>query len=121
MGTIAIGFVLRNRGTTPCILDGYPTIGLIPKSGSVHAVVTHTGSARAVTIVGGGSAGFVLEYGDVPVDGQTTCLEMMGVDVTLPHSGGPPVTVLAGFSPCGAPDVRVSAVLSTTQYERLVG
>jgi hypothetical protein len=74
-----------------------------------------------VEIVGKGSAGFVVEYGDEPVDGQATCPTMTAVDVVLPYPGSVPVAVPAGFSPCGAPDVRLSAVLSSSQYERLVG
>ena len=81
-------------------------------------------SAAAVTIVGEGSVGFVLEYGDMPVDGQTTCAQITAVEVTLPQVGSAKMAkmnVPSGFSPCGAPDVRVSAVLSVTQYEGLVG
>jgi hypothetical protein len=121
VGTIAHGFVIRNMGAGTCTINGYPTIALVPAAGILHPVVTHLGSAAAVTIVGEGSAGFVLEYGDMPVDGQTTCPQVTAVDVTLPQVGSAKMKVAAGFSPCGAPDVRVSAVLSPSQYESLVG
>jgi hypothetical protein len=121
VGTIALGFVIRNLSTESCVLDGYPTIGLVPVSGTVHPVVTHTGSAGVVAVAGEGSAGFVLEYGDEPVNGQGKCLTMTAVKVTLPYPDAAPMTVPAGFSPCGAPDVSVSAVLSQSQYKTYVG
>lgn len=120
-GTIALGFVVRNLSATTCVLDGFPTIRLVPASGIVHPVVTHTGAAAAVTIVGEAMAGFVLEYGDEPVQGQTTCPAILAVKVTLPNPGAAPMKVPVGFSPCGAPDISVSAVLSQAQYKSLVG
>jgi hypothetical protein len=46
---------------------------------------------------------------------------MTAVDVTLPYPGSTPAAVVAGFSPCGAQDVRVSAMLSSSQYRQLAG
>jgi hypothetical protein len=100
-------------------LDGYPTIVLVPTSGTVHPVITETGTAVAVSLPAGGKAGFVLEYSDLPVDGQTTCSNITAVDVTLPHPGGTS-KVVAKFSPCGTPDVRLTPVLSEAQYHALI-
>lgn len=101
-------------------MDGYPTIVLVPASGTVHPVITETGTAAPVSLPGGAKGGFVLEYSDLPVDGETTCPAIASVNVTLPHPGGT-VKVVVRFSPCGAPDVRLTPVLTETQYRALIG
>jgi len=118
--TIGLGFVVTNGGARTCTLEGYPTIVLVPASGNVHPVFTETGSVAPVHLAAGGKAGFLLEYSDLPVDGQTTCPSVVAVDVTLPRPGGTS-KVAATFSPCGAPDVRLTPVLSEAQYNALVG
>jgi hypothetical protein len=122
-GTIGLGFVVRDEGSASCVLDGYAAVTLVPASGAVHPVVTHLAPEGAVTVVGKGSAGFVLEYSDVPVDGQAACPAMTAVRVTLPYQGSTAITVPARFFPCGTPEpyIRISAVLSMSQYRRLVG
>jgi len=118
--TVALGFVVTNQGAGACTLDGYPTILLVPASGTMKPVITDIGSTAPVNVAAGGTAGFVVEYGDFPVDGQTTCPAVTAVDVTLPRPGGTS-TVKASFSPCGAPNVKVSAVLGETQYDAMLG
>jgi len=120
-GTIALGFVITNTASSPCTLDGYPAIELVPVAGTLHPLISHTGSASPVSLQGGGGAGFVLEYSDVGVNGQTSCPLISATDVTLPGVVGPPVRVPTRFCPYGQPDVSVSAVLSSVRYDALVG
>ncbi|MDA8264826.1 MAG: DUF4232 domain-containing protein [Actinomycetota bacterium] len=120
-GTIALGFLVTNAAAVSCTLDGYPAITLLPVSGTVHAAVTHTGSPSPVSLAGGGEAGFVLEYGDEPVNGQTSCSTIGAVAVSLPHVAGTPATVATHFCPYGQPNISVSPVLSPSQYQSLVG
>ncbi len=120
-GTIALGFVIANTSSVTCRLHGYPTIALVPVSGTVHATVTHLGSASVVSLAAGGGAGFALEYNDEAVDGETSCPKIQAVAVSLPGVTGVPTTVTAHFCPYGQPDLSVSAVLSLPKYHALVG
>ncbi|MHB8458315.1 MAG: DUF4232 domain-containing protein, partial [Acidimicrobiales bacterium] len=45
-GTIYLGFTITNRGPAPCTLEGYPAIGLVPKSGSVTPQISHRGQGQ---------------------------------------------------------------------------
>lgn len=120
-GTVALGFVVTNISSTACTLQGYPALTLVPKSGSLSAAVSHTGAAPLVTLAAAGEAGFVMQYSDVPVNGQATCPAVVSVEVALPHVSGDPIGVAARFDPCGQPDVTVSGVLSLQQYKALIG
>jgi len=116
VGTIVSGFVITNTGTISCTLEGYPGLVLVPASGTVSPVIKRVGQApQVVTLLAGGEGAFTIEYGDEPVDGQQSCPTIVGLDVTLPHSGGA-VPVTTRFSPCGAPDLDVSEVLSLALY-----
>ncbi len=120
-GTIALGFVVTNTSATACTLLGYPVITLVPKSGTLHADFAHSGPAPLVTVGPSGEAGFVIQYSDVPVNGETTCAVVVGVEVALPKVSGSPIDVAAQFRPCGQPQVSVSGVLSLQQYKALIG
>jgi Protein of unknown function (DUF4232) len=120
-GTVAMGFVISNTSATECTLAGFPALSLVPATSARHALIEDFGSAHLVNLAGGGTGGFVLEYSDVPVDGQTNCPTLTGVDVRLPQVSGPAVMVRARFSPCGRPDIRVSAVLSSSHYDAMLG
>ncbi len=122
-GTVDIPFTISNSGPEPCILDGYPTVGLVGASGPVTPVVTHTGQAPAFrvaqTVVNlpptrKASAGFVLEYSDVQIDGQQSCPSISTIKITLPGLGGT-FQFARQFSPCGAPNISISAVVTAHQ------
>jgi hypothetical protein len=118
VGTIASGFLITNTGTTSCTIEGYPGLVLVPGSGKVSPVIHHSGQTpRLVMLKAGGEAAFTIEYGDEPVDGQQSCPTIVGLDVTLPLSGGA-VSVSTRFAPCGAPNLNVSEVLSLALYHR---
>jgi hypothetical protein len=96
-------------------------VTLVPVSGTVNPVVSHFGSATLVPIQGGAEAGFVLEYSDEGVDGQTSCPLITATVVKLPQVSGAPVTVATHFCPYGQPDITLSAVLSLAKYRTLTG
>jgi hypothetical protein len=124
-GTVEIGFAIANSGPEPCILDGYPTIGLVPNSGTVAPVVSHSGQGSIFSIPQAAinlavsstpTAGFALEYSDVQTNGETSCPQINDIDVTLPGLGGS-FTFAKRFFPCGAPNVSVSAIVTGAQYK----
>jgi hypothetical protein len=124
-GTIYLGFSIVNRGSSPCTLSGYPTIGLVGTSGPLTTEISHSGqgtifSVAPTTVVlpAGTSpgAGFVVAYGDVPQGGQSTCPTVTKVEVTLPGVTGS-FRVAKRFVPCGAPNLSVSAVVPEATYQ----
>lgn len=123
-GTIEIPFTVTNTATTACVIDGYPTVVLVPKSGTVSPQVSHSGQGAvfsiaptAITLPAGSTgAAFVIAYNDVQSDGQTSCPQIVEIDVTLPGSAGA-FQFPRSFSPCGAPNIDVSAVITDSQYK----
>jgi hypothetical protein len=115
---IDLGFGISNAGAA-CTLDGYPTLTFSGKTGTIEALENHTGQgpafkvAPAVMVVVGAGAGFVLQYYDVPVNGQTTCPTVTTIAVSLP--GIPtPIVVNEELPLCGA-EVNVSAIETPAQ------
>ena len=111
------------------MLDGYPVIGLVPKSGSISPVYSHSGQSAifktpvsAVTLPPSSTAGaaFVLEYSDVQQNGQTSCPQISQIKVTLPGLGGTS-RISKKFFPCGAPNISVSAIVSNSRYKAAFG
>jgi hypothetical protein len=112
---------ITNMGAGPCTLEGYPTLALVPASGTVTPVFSKTGPAPvAVGLVAKGQAGFAVEYSDEQVNGQTSCPQIAGIGIKLPNVVGVAAHVPARFFPCGAPNIAVTAVLSLSQYEAIV-
>lgn len=124
-GTIELGFAVSNDGTEPCTLDGYPAISVLSGTTVLKASISHEGQgeifttkASSVTLPANGqaSAGFVVDYSDVPVDGQSSCTKISDLDFTLPGVSSSS-QVAESFSPCGAPNLSVSAVVSYARYD----
>jgi hypothetical protein len=124
-GTIYLGFSIVNGGSSPCTLDGYPTIGLLGTSGPLAPEVSHSGQgtifsvAPATVVLPAGTspaAGFVVAYGDVPQGGQTTCPTVTKLEVNLPGVAGT-FRIAKRFVPCGAPNLSVSAVVPEATYQ----
>jgi hypothetical protein len=112
---------ITNMGAGPCTLEGYPTLALVPASGTVTPVFSMTGPAPlAVGLAAKGEAGFAVEYSDEQVNGQTSCPQIADIDIKLPNVVGAAAHVPARFFPCGAPNIAVTAVLSLSQYEAIV-
>jgi cytoskeletal protein RodZ len=128
-GTIEQPFTIANTGKSPCVLDGYPTITLVPKSGTVNPQVSHSGqgqvfqaSPRAITLPANGSdsAAFVMSYTDVQVNGQTSCPEMVAIKAALPGPAGT-FQFAERLYPCGAPNIAVSAIVDYATYKSQFG
>ncbi len=119
---VDIGFTVANEGSKPCVLDGYPAISLVPRSGSSTSVSGHNGQASVfgigpapITLSPGGlaSAAFVLQYGDQQTDGDS-CAETSSIDATLPDVAGAfPVP----YDNCLYPPLAVSALITSSQYQ----
>lgn len=124
-GTIDMGYTIANTGPGSCTVNGYPSLTLVPQSGSVSPVVSHGGQAQVFSVApstvtlpptGSVSAGFVIEYSDVQTNGQTSCPQINVIEVTLPGSAGP-YQFSRRFYPCGAPNLSVSAVVTHSTYQ----
>lgn len=120
-GTFALGLAVTNSGS-PCTIDGYPSVTLVGQSGSVPTTDEHHGQGPAFTIapsrvlVGGGGAGFVVEYSNVAVDGETSCPTTTSMNVTLPGLSDP-IAVVYTMQACGGPTIDISAVLTSPQEQ----
>ena len=111
------------------MLDGYPVIGLVPKSGSISPVYSHSGQSTifktpvsAVTLPPSSTAGaaFVLEYNEIQQNGQPSCATVSRIKITLPGLGGT-FHFNKQFFPCGAPNISVSAIVSNSRYKAAFG
>jgi hypothetical protein len=124
-GTITGTIVLTNTGSSPCTVNGYPTLALYSGSGAPLTVTIVNGltvnvSAQAnagpssVTIAVGGTAQLAYQYSDVPTGAQTSCPESEAASVTLPNGRGSSPSFALTMSPCNNGTVYVSPVYATT-------
>jgi uncharacterized protein DUF4232 len=120
-GTITGTVVVTNAGSTPCTVNGYPTLALYSGSQAPLTVTVVDGltvdvSAAAnagpspVTIAAGSTAQFAYQYSDVPTGAQTSCPESEAASFTLPNGGGSSPTFPLTMSPCNNGTVYVSPV-----------
>jgi hypothetical protein len=123
-GTITGTIVLTNAGSTPCTVNGYPTVALYSGSGAPLTVTIVNGltvnvSAAAnagpstVTIAPGATAQVAYQYSDVPTGAQTSCPESEAASVTLPNGGGSSPSFALTMSPCNNGTVYVSPVYAS--------
>jgi Domain of unknown function (DUF4232) len=124
-GTITGTIVVTNAGSSPCTVNGYPTLGLYSGSGAPLTVTIVNGltvnvSAPAnagpstVTIAPGGTAQVAYQYSDVPTGAQTSCPESESASVTLPNGRGSTPAFALTASPCNNGTVYVSPVYATS-------
>lgn len=120
-GPVDVPVTIANIGTSACSLGGYPDVSFTVGSGVSEPTVVHTGQARVfkiaptlVTLAPGGSAsaGFVVEYYTQPEDGETTCPQVSGFDVTFTSPGGT-FEVTNGFPSCG--DIAISPIVTAAE------
>jgi hypothetical protein len=120
-GHVGDAIVFTNISSSTCTLSGYPTVRLSesPKVGlELVAKDTQsgylgglggTGAKLALPVVKlrahGGTASSLVEGGDNPVDGATTCLWFAKVSVALPHLS-PPYRLSMRFPSCVRPQVH---------------
>lgn len=124
-GTIELPFTIANTGASTCVLDGYPGITLVPKTGKVTPTITHSGQGQvfqggpsAITLPAGGSpaAAFVISYSDVQTNGEASCPEITDIKAALPGPAGT-FQFAQTFYPCGGPTIGVSPLVSYSTYK----
>jgi Protein of unknown function (DUF4232) len=124
-GTITGTVVLTNVGSTPCSVNGYPTLALTSGSGAPLTVTIVNGltvnvsapanAAPSPVVIGPAStAQFAYQYSDVPTGAETSCPSSEAASVTLPNGGGSSPSFPLALSPCNNGTVNVSPVYTTS-------
>lgn len=115
-GSADIAYTLTNSGSTPCLLDGFPTVTFYGPSGASGAgagpelslTTQQTGSSPSPVILDAGGVGaFYLVVGNVPANGAS-CTAVASIEVA-PPGGKEVLSVPASLEPCG-PSVGVTAI-----------
>jgi hypothetical protein len=123
-GTITGVVTVTNAGTTPCAVDGYPTMALYSGSGAPLTVtmvngltVSVTPQASAppspVTIAPSSTAQFAYQFSDVPVGAQTSCPMSEQATTTMPGASASSANFALAIAPCNNGTIRVSPVYKT--------
>jgi hypothetical protein len=120
-GTIETTIALKSTAAQPCVLNGYPGLGLLASDGSsLPSNVVRKGSysftamaPTTVTLTAGQSAYFNIGYSDVPVGSETSCPTSASLEVTPPNSFVY-LTFSAALAPCGGGTMAVSPVFLAT-------
>jgi Protein of unknown function (DUF4232) len=120
-GTIETTIALKSTAAQPCVLSGYPGLGLLASNGSsLPSNVVRKGSysftamaPTTVTLTPGESAYFNVGYSDVPVGSETSCPTSASLEVTPPNSVVH-LTFSAALAPCGGGTLVVSPVFLAT-------
>jgi hypothetical protein len=124
-GTITGVIDVTNTGTSPCTVDGYPTMALFSGSGAPLTVtitnglsVTVSAAANAqpssVSVAPSASAQFAYQFSDVPVGSETSCPTSESADVTMPGATTASPTFQLAIAPCGNGAIRVSPVYASS-------
>jgi hypothetical protein len=124
-GTITGVVTVTNTGTTPCAVDGYPTMALYSGSGAPLTVtmvngltvnVTPQASAppSSVTIAPSSTAQFAYQISDVPVGAQTSCPTSEQATTTMPGASASSAYFPLAIGPCNNGTIRVSPVYKTS-------
>jgi hypothetical protein len=115
-GTIRWAVQVRNTGSTPCHVDGYPVLAFHATSGWVHPTTTHGGygdisaSPTPITVAAGGSAYFVAYFSDATTSAGP-CTTFDEASATLPDDETAMDFPAGG---CVSPSmVRVGPLIST--------
>ena len=123
-GTITGVITVTNTGTTPCTVDGYPTVGLYSGSGAPLTVtmvngltvsVTPQASAAptSVTIAPSSTAQFAYQISDVPVGSETSCPTSEQATTTMPGATASSGYFALSIAPCNNGTIKVSPVYKT--------
>jgi hypothetical protein len=120
-GTIETTITLKSSSAAPCVLNGYPGLGLVASDGStLPSNVVRKGNysftamaPTTVTLTAGQSAYFNIGYSDVPVGSETSCPSSASLEVTPPNAFDH-LTIPATLAPCGGGTLVVSPVFLST-------
>lgn len=124
-GTITGLITVTNTGTSPCTVNGYPTMALFSGSGAsltvtmVNGLSVSVSSAAnappsAVTVAPAARAQFAYQFSDVPVGSETSCPTSEAATVTMPGSTTASPTFQLAIGPCGNGTIKVSPVYAAS-------
>jgi hypothetical protein len=120
-GTITGSIVVTNAGTSPCTVDGYPTVALFSGSGAPLTVTMVNGLSVTVStmanappssfsVAPSSTAQFAYQYSDVPVGSETSCPTSESASVTMPGTTTASPSFQLAIGPCGNGTIKVSPV-----------
>jgi hypothetical protein len=120
-GTITGSIVVTNAGTSPCTVDGYPTVALFSGSGAPLTVTMVNGLSVTVStmanappssfsVAPSSTAQFAYQYSDVPVGSETSCPTSESASVTMPGATTASPSFQLAIGPCGNGTIKVSPV-----------
>ncbi|HEY6474314.1 MAG TPA: DUF4232 domain-containing protein [Acidimicrobiales bacterium] len=118
-GTITGLVTVTNTGSTPCTVNGYPTMALYSGSGAPLTVTMVNGltvsiSAQAnaaptsVSIAPSSTAQFAYQFSDVPVGAETSCPTSEQASVTMPGATTSSGSFALAIDPCANGTIHVS-------------
>jgi hypothetical protein len=124
-GTVTGVINVTNTSTSPCTVNGYPTMALFSGSGAPLTVtmvdglsVTLSAAANAppssFSVAPSSSAQFAYQFSDVPVGSETSCPTSESADVTMPGATTASPTFQLAIAPCGSGTIRVSPVYASS-------
>lgn len=116
---------VTNTGTTPCTVDGYPTVALYSGSGAPLTVTMVNGLSvsvtpqagappSSVTIAPSSTAQFAYQFSDVPTGAQTSCPVSEQATTTMPGASASSPYFALAIGPCNNGTIRVSPVYKTS-------
>ena len=122
-GTITGTVTVTNAGSTPCTVNGYPTLALFSGSGApltvtlvngltVSISAPADGAPTAVNLAPSGTAQFAYQFSDVPVGSETSCPTSEAASVTMPGATTASANFSLAIDPCDNGTVHVSPVYS---------
>jgi hypothetical protein len=120
-GTITGTITVTNAGTSPCTVDGYPTMALFSGSGAPLSVTLVNGLSVSIStpanappstfsVAPSSTAQFAYQFSDVPVGSETSCPTSEAASVTMPGATTASPKFQLAIGPCGNGTIRVSPV-----------
>jgi hypothetical protein len=120
-GTITGVITVTNAGTSPCTVDGYPTMALFSGSGAPLSVTLVNGLSVSIStpanappssfsVAPSSPAQFAYQFSDVPVGSETSCPTSEAASVTMPGATVASPKFQLAIGPCGNGTIRVSPV-----------
>ena len=122
-GTITGTITVTNAGTSPCTVDGYPTMALFSGSGAPLPVTLVNGLSVSIStpanappstssVAPSSTAQFAYQFSDVPVGSETSCPTSESASVTMPGATTASPKFQLAIGPCGNGTIRVSPVFA---------
>jgi len=120
-GAVEVTVALRNVGTAPCTLDGFPGLALVGADGGELSVTVQPGGPlrfeqvgpTLVTLAAGATAYANVGLPDTPTGGQAGCPTVSGLAVT-PPGATTALSVPVRLQVCTGSAVHVSAVFAAS-------